>query len=1148
MPSYSLERWDGIRVYRFSFPINLSKSMRNTLSSSFLWANLSIHLQKSMLAAVLLFFQILPGRADAAAPGAPLPARHSSADVNIFQQTKVALSFEEVPLRRVLREIEKQSSLNFFFSNSHIDIHRKVTFRQSGPLDQVMDSLFGSLGISWEARGRQVVLRKGDVRKEADLPPAPFKPTEGARLKREELNTLPPVQEVVRGRVSDDKGEALPGVSILIKNTQRGTVTDEGGNFLLEVPDEKAILVFSFVGYVTQQVEVGRKRQFSIELVQDQKSLDELIVVGYSSKQLSEISSAVATISGKSLNDVTSNNTTSLLQGKAAGVIVSNASGDPNATPTVMIRGSGSITAGAAPLTVVDGIVGGTANPNDVESVTILKDAAATGLYGSRASNGVIIITTKSGKAGKPRIDFNLTTGTTSPTSGNFRVMDSQQLYDYTKSFYPADRFNKDIPSSVINQNTNWKDLAFRTGITQNYVLSLSGGSEKTRFYAAGNYYYEEGTLRHNSAKRFNLRTNISHAINDKLDLTLKVNLRRNNNESDPSGLDGALYGAYNNMPWDSPYNADGSVNRGTEGGWFGREQENFLHGWQYNRNTATLSGVDTDVNLTYRIAEGLTFSTYNRVSYAGTKSELYHDVRSKAGKGLGRLTNGNGESFSMVSSNRLYYDFSVGRHSFNALGVVEMEKTRSESGSVMGEGFAPGLHVMSTASRILSAAGDILESSFNKGLVQLDYNYNDRYFFTGSYIREYSSRFGANNKAGNFFTLGGSWLLSNEDFFRNSDAVSMLKLRASYGITGNAQIKNYQALGLYSYATQYAGNSAAQPYQLANPDLTWEKAKSSNLGVDIGFFNKLLLNLDLYNKTTDGLLLNVELPYTSGFPSIIRNVGAIRNRGLEANLTYNLHAGNFTWDAGLNIAFNKSRVMTLDQGKEIRQGNLLISEGKELYVWQMRKWMGVDPANGDPLWEKVTKSADGSEARSVTNSYSEASLQIVGPSLPDFTGGMTHTLGYRRFTLNLFFYFLQGSKIYHNSRQLFDSDGAYYTYNSMVLADGWSRWEKAGDIATHPKPVFGGNHNSNQVSSRYLEDGSYLRLRNINLGYNLPDRLLERVRMKYARLSVSADNLLTFTRFSGMDPEVAIGSSGGVSSIKYPISRKIMFGINVGF
>ncbi|GAA4443204.1 TonB-dependent receptor [Ravibacter arvi] len=1099
-----------------------------------------------MIVAILLSFQILQG----GTPASGAPSRGNAPAIygpqSNLRQAKVSLAFKGAPLRDVLKEIERQTSVSFFFNNHRIDSQRKITFRETGTLEQVMNNLFGSLGIEWKLEDRQIVLT-GKARPE----PIGSSQLNGRRSGSAVLQAAPAparsAAEVVKGKVTDESGIGLPGVSILIKNTQRGTTTDNEGNFELEIPDENTLLVFSFVGFATQEVAVGRQRTLSITLVQDEKALDELVVVGYSSKQLSEISSAVATVSGRKLNDVTSNNTTNLLQGKAAGVIVSNASGDPNATSTVIIRGSGSITAGAGPLMVVDGIVGGSANPNDVESVTILKDAAATGLYGSRASNGVIIVTTKSGKSGKPRIDFSINTGTATPTSGNFRVMDSRELYDYTKSFYPTDRFDKDIPSSVLQQNTNWRDLAFRTGITQNYVLSLSGGTEKTRFYTAGNYYYEQGTLRHNSARRFNLRTNITHAINDKLELAVKINLRRNNAEYDPSGLDGALYGAYNNMPWDRPYNADGSVNRGTEGGWFGREQENFLHGWQYNRNNSNQSGADTDVNLTYHISKGLSFSSYNRVSYTSSKSELYNDVRSKAGKGLGRLGNGMGENLSMVSSNRLYYDFNIGLHGFKTLGVVEMEKNRTEDRYTTGEGFAPGLHVMSTASRILSASGDILENSFNKGLVQLDYDYASRYFLSASYIREYSSRFGRNNKAGNFFTLGASWLVSNEDFFDKS-TVNLLKLRASYGVTGNAQIDNYKALGLYSYATQYAGNSGAEPFQLENQDLTWEKAKSGNIGVDIGLFNKLMINLDAYQKTTDGLLLNVELPFTSGFPSVTRNVGAIRNKGVEANLTYNLSSGAFTWDAGLNIAFNKSNVLTLNQGKDIRQGNLLISEGKELYMWQMRKWAGVDPANGDPQWEKITTEADGSQVKTITNNYSDATLQVVGPSLPDFTGGMSNTFGYKRFTLNLFFNFVSGNKIYHTSRQLFDSDGAYYTYNSMALADGWSRWQKAGDVATHPKPVFGGNRNSNQASSRYLENGSYLRLRNVSLGYDLPESLLQKIRMKHARLSVSADNLLTFTKFSGMDPEVVIGSGGGSSSIKYPISRKVMFGINVGF
>lgn len=1123
--------------------------MRNTLCSPRYGAIFTIQSGKSMLAAVLLFLQILPARA--AEPNVVNSSRSKEKTVITEQrlsEIKVELAFNEATLGRVLREIEKQSSLNFFYSNHQVDIRRRVTVHKSGPLNEVMNSLFGGLGLTWEARGHQIVLKRGggDSGKVVTPRQNASVPTVVTASAAPQVFRTPDVR--VKGKVTDEEGEGLPGVSILVKGTQNGTLTDGVGAFEIDLPNEQSVLVFSFVGFVTQEVMVGQQTNLSVVLQQDQKTLDELIVVGYSSKQLSEISSAVSTISGKQLNDVTSNSTTSLLQGKAPGVIVSNGSGDPNASSSIMIRGSGSITAGSGPLMVVDGIVGGTANPNDVESVTILKDAAATGLYGSRASNGVIIITTKSGKSGKTKVDLNVSTGFNNATSGNFEVMDSRQLYDYTKSFYPADRFDRDIPASVRDQNTNWRDLAFRTGITKNYVLSLSGGSEKTQFYTAGNYYYEEGTLNHNSAKRFNLRTNLSHAISEKLKLTLKSNLRRNISEYDPSGLDGALYGAYNNMPWDKPYNADGSINRGTEGGWFGREQENFLHGWQYNLNNATLSGADTDLNLTYIIGKGLTFSTYNRVAYSTSKSELYHDIRSKAGKGLGRLTNGTSDNLSLISSNRLYYDFSFGQHSFNALGVVEMEKNRIEEASVVGEGFAPGLHVMSTASRILNADGNIYENAFNKGLVQLDYNYANRYFLTGSYIREYSSRFGANNKAGNFFTLGGSWMISNEDFFKDKDVLSMLRLRASYGVTGNAQIGNYQALGLYNYATQYAGNSAAQPFQLANPELTWEKAKSGNLGVDVGFLGKFMLNADLYDKTTDGLLLNVELPYTSGFSSIIKNVGAIRNRGLELNLTADVHKGSFTWAAGLNVAFNKSKVLKLDQGKEIRQGNLLISEGKELYVWQMRKWMGVDPANGDPLWEKVSTGADDSVTRTTTNNYADATLQVVGSSLPDFTGGFTNTLGYKGFTLNLFFNFVQGGMIYHTSRQLFDSDGAYYTYNSMVLADGWSRWEKPGDIATHPRPVFGGNLNSNQASSRYLENGSYLRLRNISLAYDLPESLISGIRMRYARLMVSGDNLLTFTKFSGMDPEVVIGAGGGTSSIKYPISKKLMFGIQIGF
>ncbi|CAG5018143.1 TonB-dependent receptor P3 [Dyadobacter sp. CECT 9275] len=1043
----------------------------------------------------------------------------------------VTLRLKNVTLNKALDEISEIADVRFVFVGDvpeNPKINLKVTREK---LSTVLSKLLDTYALTYIQMENNIVIRKAIHQNQA--------------LPAKEILALP-YQLRITGKVTDERGDPLPGVNIIIKGTTQGTNTDGTGAYQVSVPEQSAVLIFSFVGYETQERTVGNASEINVSLKADIKALNEVVVVGYSSKQLSQLSSSVSVVSGKKLNDVTSNNVTDLLQGKAAGVVISNASGDPNATPNIVIRGSSSISAGSDPLYVVDGIIGGNANPTDIESVTILKDAAATGLYGARAANGVVIITTKSGKAGKTQISVSSTVGINSATNSNFRVMNSQQLYDYEKSFYPAQRFDTEIPASVLSQNTNWQDLAFRNGLTQNHVISISGGSDKTRFYVSGNYYKEDGTLKFNSNERYNFRTNISHKINEKLRLNVKFNTRMSDQRSEPSGLDGALYGAYNNMPWDNPYNADGSVKRGTEGGWYGREQENFLHGWQYNQNGTKGTGYDGDINLDYSILPNLTFYTYNRVSLNNSKTEIYYDVRSKAGKGNGRLDNRFNNSRSLITSNRLVYDKTIGRHTLSALAVAEAEKNYTEFNTVLGEGLAPGLHVMSAASRILSATGGISENAFSKGLVQLDYNYDNRYFAVGSFINEASSRFGANNRSANFYTLGGSWILSNESFMKEQTTFNFLKIRASYGLTGNANIPNYQSMGLYSYSVQYAGNSGSFPLQMPNDNLTWEKARTVNLGLDLTVFKRISFTADVYNKTTKGLLLNVEMPYTSGFSSVIQNVGSVQNKGLELNLNTENLVGPLKWETNFNIAFNRSKVLRLSEGKDIRSGNLIISVGQDLYTWNMRKWAGVDPQTGDPLWEKISTDT-GSPIVTTTNSYNQATQQNTGSASPDFTGGISNTLTFKGFTFFAFLNFVSGNKIYNNSRTLFDSDGSYYTYNSMVLADGWSRWEKPGDIATHPKPVFGGNKDSHRVSSRFLEDGSYLRLRNISLSYELPASVLKGVKIANARIFVSADNLWTATRFSGMDPEVVLGPGGGTSSIKYPISKKLLFGISLG-
>lgn len=959
----------------------------------------------------------------------------------------------------------------------------------------------------------------------------------------------------VSGIVKDEKGP-LQDASIFVKsNPKIGATTNADGRYTLTVP-ANSVLVFSFKGFQSMEIPVRGKSIVDATLQSENAVLNDVVVVGYTSKQRSQISSSVSIVSGKELNDVTSNNVTNLLQGKAPGVVVSNASGNPNANPNIVIRGSSSISAGAEPLTVVDGIIGGTANPSDVESVTVLKDASATGLYGSRAANGVIIITTKSGRPGKTRVGVNVSTGFNNVSMGNFRVMNSQELYDYQKTFFSEADFARERPATLLATNTNWKDLAYRTGITKNYQLSVSGGNEKTQVYISGNYYNEEGTVRHTGIERFNLRTNISHKINDKLRLSVRFNGSNRTFENEASGNYGAISAAVQDLPFDNPYNADGTIKIGTEPGWVGREQDNFLHGWQYNFDKGRTLSFDGDVNLDYYITPNLTFSTYNRGSYSNLKSELYYDVRAKAGKGLGELTNNYIYNNRLITSNRLNYQKKFGSHSISAIAVAEAEKNYYDQNTLYGTKIAPGLHVMeaaATISRPTTSPGSTSENAFTKGLVQVDYGYNNRYFLIGSFINESSSRFGKNHRAADFYTFGSSWIISNENFMQDLKSINQLKIRASYGSTGNANIGDYQSLGLYNYAFQYAGNPAAIPYQIPNNDLTWEKAKSLDFGLDFSLFNRISFNADWYNKTTKGLLLNVPLPTTSGYSSVIQNVGSVKNTGVELNLTtQNFNKKDFKWETRFNIAFNKNRVLVLNQGKDITTGDMRISVGRDLYTWYFRKWAGVDPANGNPLWETVTSDASGNKTVTTTSNYNLATLQFVGKASPDFTGGITNTITYKSFSLNAFANFVSGGLVY--DQNFAGSDGAYQTYNEAVLQKGQVRWLKPGDIATHPKAVYGGNMNSNKPSSRFLQNGSYIRLRNITLGYQLPSSLLTRIHFTNARIFVSGDNLWTGTGYLGMDPEVALSPGNGAtignsgSAYQYPISKKILFGLNLEF
>ncbi|MGN8070852.1 SusC/RagA family TonB-linked outer membrane protein [Mucilaginibacter sp. 22184] len=967
------------------------------------------------------------------------------------------------------------------------------------------------------------------------------------------LPTWASAQTVINGTVKDTKGVPAIGATVSEKGNKNTAVTDINGKFRLSLKGKSGVLTVTYIGYKPQEVTIGSSNEVSVVLEEDLNKLSEVVVVGYSSKQVSQLSSSVSVVSGNKLRDVTSNDLVSLLQGKAPGIVVSSGSGDPSSGASILIRGASSISASTSPLIVVDGNIGGTYNPTDVESVTILKDAAATGLYGSRAANGVIIVTTKQGKAGLTKIDVNSVVGFNNATFGKFHLMNSQQLYDYQKTFLTPD-------PSVLKYNTNWLDLAFRTGVTQNHTISVSGGSDKTQFYVSGNYYKEQGTLIDNAKTSYNLRSNLTTKLSDKLKLSVLLNTIYNKDNNPTSLFTGnALYDAYLSMPYDPAYNADDTPTDGrTYPGWVGRDKENFLQGLQYNFANAKSLNTSGDFNIDYAIIKHLSFATYNRVTLYNYRDETYYDTRTKdGGANSGELYNSSNFSSTLLTSNRLKYDNSFGNHNLTLLAVGEGQKYHYDDQYLNGKGLPAGSPVMSTATDIISnPSGGVDEYNFRKYLGQADYNYAGKYFLVGSYVHEYSSRFGSNNPSGNFYQGGASWILTKEDFMQNVKSINFLKLRASYGTTGNAEIGNYAALGLYSIdqSASYNGAPGSYPSQKANPNLTWEKMKTANIGLDLGLFNRIDVNIDVYQKTSSALLFQKPLPATSGYNYVFENIGSVRNRGLEINVNSRNLIGAFKWETNFNIAFNRNKVLSLDAGESMASpgASLPIAVGHDMNEWYMPIWAGVDPANGKPLWEKLVTDANGNVTKQTTSVYSQASAskQFTGKSAsPKFTGGITNTFSYKNFSLSTFFNFVYGNYVYNDSRVYFDNDGLYDSYNVMVPPKGWTRWQKPGDIATEPQAIQGGNNNSNSTSSRYLENGSYLRLRNATLGYQLPQTWLNSLKIRSARIFVSGDNLFTITKFTGTDPEVSLSNSNiGTSSFKYPISRKILFGVNVGF
>lgn len=985
-----------------------------------------------------------------------------------------------------------------------------------------------------------------------------------------ELLTVTQQTGKIKGTIIDSKtGEPVIGASVKVKGTKLAAVTDLNGEFELNT-HANATLQISYVGF--KETEVKASNGMKISLEEDTESLEEVVVVGYGTQKKESLTGAMANIKGEKLKDITSATVENMLNGKVSGVYVAPGSGRPGSTGAIIIRGQTSINGATAPLWVVDGVIVGNSagdlNPDDIETMTVLKDAASTAIYGSEGANGVVVVTTKQAKHEKMSISLSAKAGLSTLNRGNLEMMDGAEFYDYYKSFQNVEsvnfpRWNEDLR----NSNFDWFKLAKKTGSTQDYNLTLNGGSENIQSMFTLGYFKEEGAVKGYDMNRYSTRIKVVYKPYEWL--TIKPNISGSRtNDKDKQYSVGAMYSM---MPWDSPYDENGNLVPNYYAGWVNSKATNYLNdlaaGDYSTSTTYDLSGgLDFDI----KIAPWLTFSSVNNYSYYNSQTHGYYDPKSSSGEGVnGRTTEYNYVSTRRYTNQLLRFKKSWGKHNVNALLAYEFNDYEMKYTDVYATGFISGFEDFMTAAKPEMANGYRTAWAKQSYFTQWRYDYDSRYYGELSLRRDGRSNFGSNNRYGNFFSVSGAWNINNESWFK-ADWVDQLKLRAAFGSVGNVPTSLYPSYSLYSVGATYNENPGALISQIGNKDLTWEKTYTTGVGVDASFWqNRLHATLDYYIKNTSNILYQVPVTGLVGVTSIWKNIGKMRNTGIEFTIGGDIiRTKDLTWNVTANISHNSNELRDLYKQRDAN-GNyvvkpVLISDGTSIAgtaqrileigepvdTYYMKEWAGVNPEDGKPQW--YMDDANGNKV--VTDSYSKASYYKCGKASPDVYGSFSTSLFYKNFDLQANFGYSLGGQIYSYYRQEFDSDGAYAgDRNQMKLQKGWSRWEKPGDIATHPRAMYNNQDKGNLASSRYLESSDYLKLRSLTLSYNFD---LKKYGIQTLRLSVSGENLFTITDYSGVDPELPAGTNDkGVLSVTntggtsvYPAVRKFMLGVNLTF
>ncbi|MEN7549713.1 TonB-dependent receptor [Rapidithrix thailandica] len=993
------------------------------------------------------------------------------------------------------------------------------------------------------------------------------------------LSTLHAQQRAVTGRVtSAEDGTPLIGVTVLIKGKSVGAITDLDGKYQINLAPQDEALIFSFVGYLSQEIPVNNRPVINVALEEDIKTLTEVVITGYQTKEKKNITGSIVSVATEKFAEMPLMGVDQALQGQASGVQVVQSSGTPGGGIMVRIRGNSSISGSNRPLFILDGIpiedgalssrsFGGqqdnalaTLNPNDIQSIEVLKDASAKAMYGSRAANGVVVITTKRGSTDKTKINFRMQAGMIEPVD-KLDLLNSTELLDlFQEAVVNQNPENNPEIAGVKGVtdlvNTDWIDAVSRTAYLQEYQLSAQGGSNMTKFYVSGSYRDEEGVIHNNQFTRFTGTATLDHNASEKLRFGLNLSAARTLNKriKGDNFLDGVYSGALQSLPWFSPYDEGGGLIAPGDVGYAGFPNFNPLAQAiepRFDTHTTKLvAGIFAEYeplsNLVFKTKFSIDDNQVQEDQFEPSTTAIGGFLESVGGQGYGIYSTS--EFATLMNTTTAAYNYSINKdHQLSFLAGFEMLQRTSRSSNVQGILFpSDDFTYLTSAGLVFSGSSFKVNSGLVSFFSEVNYRLKDKYLFTLNARYDGSSRFGRDKRYGFFPAFSLGWRVSEEPFLQNNRIIEELKLRASFGYTGNERIGNFQFLEAWASSTAYNNLPTVVPVNLANTELQWESTAELNVGFDLSLYQgRLSVTTDVYHMETSKLLFGVTLPLTTGFGSIQGNIGKVTNRGIELGINARVIETPLTWDLNLNVSVNRNKVKEMATDEPIFSGyqtstnsTHIVTPGQALGTFWGLKFLGVDPATGDAIYDDFNN--DGQ--------ITEEDGQIIGNAQPDFAGGLTSTFNFKGLDLTVFFQYSYGNQIINFTNSNLLNSGQSIETNQVRKA--LDRWQKPGDITDVPRYELDNTFN-NRFSSRFVEDASYLRLKTLTLGYTLPKGFVDRYKLSNARIYVSASNLFTLSDYSGVDPEVntfdGSTASQGMDFFTLPPVKMLLVGINIG-